>query len=179
MYELWPSCLQWGAPSYTCPLDSLVIGLRRTRSDRLWDLTCVSRLGAHEEEEKERRKTSQDESNVKVLVNVWLKPDQPMPPKLPIERTPVHVGRYVYFVLCSMPLHMNNLFSIEYIVPVDLYAWFKVNQKWVMEKRPNSCCFRLLPPVCLREVGGEASKDGPMVRAHGWPLWPFPGHQKN
>ena len=92
-------------------------------------LTCVSRLGAHEEEEKERRKTNQDESNVKVLVNVWLKPDQPMPPKLPIERTPVHVGRYVYFVLCSMPLHMNNLFSIEYIVPVDLYAWFKVNQK--------------------------------------------------
>ena len=78
---------------------------------------------------KWRRKTSQDESNVKVLVNVWLKPDQPMPPKLPIERTPVHVGRYVYFVLCSMPLHMNNLFSIEYIVPVDLYAWFKVNQK--------------------------------------------------
>ena len=96
---------------------------------QVMSLTCVSRLGAHEEEEKERRKTSQDESNVKVLVNVWLKPDQPMPPKLPIERTPVHVGRYVYFVLCSMPLHMNNLFSIEYIVPVDLYAWFKVNQK--------------------------------------------------
>ena len=47
---------------------------------QVMSLTCVSRLGAHEEEEKERRKTSQDESNVKVLVNVWLKPDQPMPP---------------------------------------------------------------------------------------------------
>ena len=32
------------------------------------------------------------------------------------------------------------------------------------KKKGQSCCFRLLPPVCLREVGGEASKDGPMVR---------------